>query len=106
MSTETEIHEDVEEAAIEIASPTLVLDAIALIASRRNYFDRAEVDAFIVQLDEKGLRYPENTDLLVTQCERRMFVSGMFVMDTMLDIRNLISPPITPANLTLEAVDA
>lgn len=86
------IEETIEETVEEVTPSYVVLDAIATIANGREYFDRKEIDAFLVQLNEKGIDHPELTDKMIARCEKRVYVSGQFVMDVMLDIRNIIAP--------------
>jgi hypothetical protein len=78
----------------EAPTPNIAtVDALATLASQRNYFDLPEVEGMVRRLHESHVEGGEYTAALIQRCRDRKYVSGDAVMDAMLDLRNEISPP-------------
>jgi len=86
---------DNETVAAEVAAlPTdpTPLDAIITVASHREYFDEKELTGFINGLREKGIVHEDSFKMMTDWVQARTYISGNLVMDTMLDIRNVVAP--------------
>lgn len=76
----------------DVPTDTSTLDAIVTIASTREYFDEKEIKSFITQLNDKGIDEHQITGKLLDWVRDRKYASGTLVMNTMLDVRNIIAP--------------
>lgn len=98
---------DETETIEEIPTNTSTLDAIITIASNREYFDEKEIKGFITQLNDKGIDQHQLTGALEDWVRVRKYASGDLVMNTMLDVRNIVSPyPVLDVQEVIEIVEA
>ena len=90
MSTDT-IEVDIED-IVEPGVDTSTLDAIISITNSREYFDLGELEGFLTQLNEKGIKEHQITGPLVDWCRVRTYISGDKLTNGFLDLRNVVAP--------------
>lgn len=74
-------------------SQLATIDSMIQVASSRGMYTVADVEEFDKALETKGFNFFKFVSPLIDRVRQRTYVSNGEVVDVLLDIRNVISPP-------------